>query len=772
MIVMAKQEKMEPLKLVGLVLTLIMTVRASAIAERPATNPDFDLQPEDYVPAARRIWDAGENADDTDGQATMVQASYGLIPSGDFRRGGWSAAAPPAFGEAYGEDGAGLWDVVASESEARGVYSGERMRWMPSKSRYRQRKQPAPEDSPAEIPLQEHQRRQRLQLQQQLLKRAPEGRRGALQLENLGGGILEDVDDDLDEPEEPEEEEPELRQPVSARSRLASPPQPFSKLPALRPPIGANEPTPGKTPSAADLKSILKMSGPLSLSEILQGKNLSLEELLKGSRVALSAVAQSATTETAEIGTRTEQRRRRLKPIGTRPQLKRRRPTTPPEFNTEVPSTTVTEGYTTTMPATTEATTTTTTVRSTSTSTTPMPNVEMVITTIEEPEATTVAMKMEEPSQSSPWFTSSGDPARDILDIILQEDENDGPSLAEVLSSRNMTVADLIEQRERASGRSTITSLFPPPSSIVKEWHRRKGRGDERKERAEESKKVEDSRRGRKYAHFDLTEADWEEASMEKAEKTPVEKEDEEIDDQQFTQTRNTYQVISSNDAVVHLPKSTEMENVKPSLPIRETLTHDHPIPEEPKPTRHIPNSEIKISQIYIPSPKEVPTYKDEDHRPIIRTRVAAPMVTSTEEVLANEEKANRDTEIQNTQRTIHEEYGHEAPLKINGLPEGVKSAIIASTSLLGIALLIFLAIFAAFRYRQWRRRRGMGPYLCAAVLEAAAGARKGKGPKIIKKGKTKEKGWGDTFDSAQERLWRTLRRGRCRFYDRENGQM
>ncbi|RZC41309.1 hypothetical protein BDFB_001144 [Asbolus verrucosus] len=55
------------------------------------------------------------------------------------------------------------------------------------------------------------------------------------------------------------------------------------------------------TMSTPDLKALLKQSGGLSLSEVLQQKNLSLAELLKGNQQAISALARQteATTETA-----------------------------------------------------------------------------------------------------------------------------------------------------------------------------------------------------------------------------------------------------------------------------------------------------------------------------------------------------------------------------------------------------------------------------------------------------------------------------------------
>ncbi|KAH8408936.1 hypothetical protein KR009_004071 [Drosophila setifemur] len=53
-------------------------------------------------------------------------------------------------------------------------------------------------------------------------------------------------------------------------------------------------PSPGATRTAVDLKNILKNSGGLSLSEILQQKNLSLDDLLKGKQNALLALQTTA----------------------------------------------------------------------------------------------------------------------------------------------------------------------------------------------------------------------------------------------------------------------------------------------------------------------------------------------------------------------------------------------------------------------------------------------------------------------------------------------
>lgn len=54
---------------------------------------------------------------------------------------------------------------------------------------------------------------------------------------------------------------------------------------------------------ASQLKSILKQSGGLSLSEVLQQKNLSLSDLLKGKQMALAALVQNPNSKVAGEGT-------------------------------------------------------------------------------------------------------------------------------------------------------------------------------------------------------------------------------------------------------------------------------------------------------------------------------------------------------------------------------------------------------------------------------------------------------------------------------------
>lgn len=85
-----------------------------------------------------------------------------------------------------------------------------------------------------------------------------------------------------------------------------------------------NENASSSAASAADLKNLLKQSGGLSLSEILQQQNLSLDDLLKGKQKAIKALQNTAVptqpTTTEETITTTQKSPRRLPPSSRRPQ--------------------------------------------------------------------------------------------------------------------------------------------------------------------------------------------------------------------------------------------------------------------------------------------------------------------------------------------------------------------------------------------------------------------------------------------------------------------
>lgn len=79
------------------------------------------------------------------------------------------------------------------------------------------------------------------------------------------------------------------------------------------------EKAPSGTQSATDLKILLKQSGSLSLSEILQQQNLSLDDLLKGKQKALKALQNTAApAHTTDELTTTPKTTRRLPPAPSR----------------------------------------------------------------------------------------------------------------------------------------------------------------------------------------------------------------------------------------------------------------------------------------------------------------------------------------------------------------------------------------------------------------------------------------------------------------------
>ncbi|KFB37362.1 AGAP013249-PA-like protein [Anopheles sinensis] len=67
-------------------------------------------------------------------------------------------------------------------------------------------------------------------------------------------------------------------------------------------PDGSGEASAGKPTSATDLKALLKQSDGLSLSEILQQRNISLQDLIKGKQMALAALTQSPLDVTTSMG--------------------------------------------------------------------------------------------------------------------------------------------------------------------------------------------------------------------------------------------------------------------------------------------------------------------------------------------------------------------------------------------------------------------------------------------------------------------------------------
>jgi hypothetical protein len=198
--------------------------------------------------------------------------------------------------------------------------------------------------------------------------------------------------------------------------------------------------------NAQDLKELLKQSGTLSLSEILQQKNLSLADFLQGKKMALSAIKeqQSAENEVATQKQAQEVLRFESTKISIVSSTTERSPA-PPRFQQDAPMRAYPEivyrsPVTTRRPA--------DLYRGTQrssylkrTTTTPPP-------------------KHFEEQGERHWLSEDGEKADSREDILELLQPGSPVSLAALLSSRNMTLAELMDHRERGSRQQSLVALF------------------------------------------------------------------------------------------------------------------------------------------------------------------------------------------------------------------------------------------------------------------------------------------------------------------------
>jgi hypothetical protein len=206
--------------------------------------------------------------------------------------------------------------------------------------------------------------------------------------------------------------------------------------------------------NAHDLKELLKQSGTLSLSEILQQKNLSLADFLQGKKMALSAIKEQQSAEN-EVATQKQEQEQMLKFESTKISIisstTERSPapkavqTAPPRLQQDAPARAYPEIVyrspgTTRRPA--------DLYRGTQrssylkrTTTTPPP-------------------KHFEENNPRHWLSEDGEKADSREDILELLQPGSPVSLAALLSSRNMTLAELMDHRERGSRQQSLVALF------------------------------------------------------------------------------------------------------------------------------------------------------------------------------------------------------------------------------------------------------------------------------------------------------------------------
>jgi hypothetical protein len=330
---------------------------------------------------------------------------------------------------------------------------------------------------------------------------------------------------------------------------------------------------------ATNIKELLKQSGTLSLSEILQQKNLSLSDLLQGKKLALSVLREKQSNENKHqvITERSDY-------------------SDPPAQQTQPTHNEVTEKMYTT---------------STTTKKTPIlfnTNQRSSYLSNKRTSPAPQVFRTETrrwPTNTEPEYENNkGDSREDILDLLQP---GSPVSLAQLLSSRNMTLAELMEHRERGSRQQGLVDLF---SNLL----------------------------------------------------------------------QNTTQPNASI-------KTAVLVDYEPSL--------------------------IKNSQQVVSSPAS-PTRPRGSRDPRLLDLIRRPVVSTTEMDQEDEVEERGMSAQEPDHYEYTEEEGDEA---VKSLPVGVQSAILASGGLLGLALVLFAAIFLCCKMQQRRHRGARLPFLRNAKL-------------------------------------------------------
>ncbi|CAB3360282.1 Hypothetical predicted protein [Cloeon dipterum] len=185
---------------------------------------------------------------------------------------------------------------------------------------------------------------------------------------------------------------------------------------------------------SANLKELLKQAGTLSLSEILQQKNLSLADFLQGKKTALTALKEQQSSENEVVTQKTVIEVVRTESTAT---SSTERPTTStryPEIVYRAPE----EGA-------------------------KRPNVYKAAhrtSYLKRSTTTPPPTYPEEDESERHWLSEDGEKSDSREDILELLQPGSPVSLAALLSSRNMTLAELMDHRERGSQQQSLTALF------------------------------------------------------------------------------------------------------------------------------------------------------------------------------------------------------------------------------------------------------------------------------------------------------------------------
>lgn len=310
----------------------------------------------------------------------------------------------------------------------------------------------------------------------------------------------------------------------------------------------------------------------------------------------------------------------------------------------------------------------------------------------------------ERPSSAEPAPTTASTttfrPHDEILDLLKSEQSS--ARLARILAERNMTLDDLLQHRERGSSQLHFADFFRNATTSNKE----------------DTKPVD-------LVPKEIT------APTERKESVNILRSFHEVPKYPFT--------YSGADDSEEAASTLSLVNVKPAgivLPADPGERYHRGADPAPTPGPAAPSRAPRV--IPPPQPYPIPTYRHtedsqggtpylvikhvadtQQHAPTMRALPDNVMLEHVGEIRqvgssSVEDAIVVDSEPQHTSHNHHSRRQQDARQDGLVLPSGVKSAIIASTVICGLAIVGFLTIFIVFRWRQKRALiRARGAILC-----------------------------------------------------------
>jgi len=305
---------------------------------------------------------------------------------------------------------------------------------------------------------------------------------------------------------------------------------------------------------------------------------------------------------------------------------------------------------------------------------------------------TTIQYRRKETTTTEPVFDESSD---EIIELLKMG--NNAERLQKILESRNMTVEELLEKRANISKQPNVTHLFL----------------NDRAPELSENEKV--SELNDNYFHPSTEKNVFKHARIDSDHRQEREK--------MKSHLTNTFDELYVDESIVRPIKIPYDEEEK-----REAKSYEKPPKEEPKvsqkpvqrlnlapgvvgkPKNPIPLWNVDQQTIYSPNPYGYPSY--DLNRNLAGQTTELPKtpesdIISLETIKRNQDLNSRLRDNINNILKEQQEVVKEVKDDVTFIPPAVKSAIIASGVVMGIAVIVFVAIFAAcgWKQRQFRLR-------------------------------------------------------------------